>query len=194
MSLNSSSRKWLSVPATSLRKRFGSDDAEVVRAVGAHPHDAEVGIAHHHRVRRAPLVAGEHARDDVVDVRLERALERVFPALEIGEDRDVVGRERVLARTERVAELAQIDELRDLRFADDELRAVLDLLVLVGEPVRKRVARVVGPLDDVDELLLQEIDDRHQRVLPGEAAARPAGGSGITSSRPAASPSPLRPA
>jgi hypothetical protein len=92
-------------------------------------------------------------------------LQRVLPALEVGEDRDVVGGQRVLAGPERVAELAQVDELRDLRLAHDELRAVLDFLVLVGEAVRQRVARVVRPLDDVDELLLEEIDDGHARIL-----------------------------
>ena len=59
---------------------------------------------------------------------------------------------------------AEVDELRGLRLAHDELRAVLDLLVLVGEAERQRVARVVGPLDDVDELFLDEIDDRHRRL------------------------------
>ena len=81
----------------------------------------------------APLVAGEEARVDVVDVGLERRLEAVLPALEPGQDRDVVGGQRVLAGTEGVAELAEVDELRRLRLAHDELRAVLDLLVVVGE-------------------------------------------------------------
>src|SRR6185503_2540989 len=92
----------------------------------------------------------------------ERAFEAVLPALEIGEDRDVVGRQRMPAGTELVAELAEIDELRDLRFADDQLRTVLDLAVVIGKPVRQRVARVVGPLDDVDELFLDEIEYRHR--------------------------------
>ena len=58
---------------------------------------------------------------------------------------------------ERVAELAQIDELHDLRLADDELRAVLDRLVVVRKAERERVARVVRPLDDVDQLALDEV-------------------------------------
>src|SRR5262249_35209321 len=64
------------------------------------------------------------------------------------------------------------DELRDLRFADDELRAVLDLLVLVGKAVRQGVPRVVGPLDDVDELFLEKVDDRHLRRSPGSGGKR----------------------
>src|SRR6185437_4508325 len=58
---------------------------------------------------------------------------------------------------------------RDLRLAHDELRAVLDLLVLVGEAERQRVARVIGPLDDIDELFLEEVDDRHRGSMLGAA-------------------------
>ena len=152
-----------------LQELLRVDDPEVVGAERAHADDAEVLVAHHHRIRRAPLVAGEEARDDEVDVRLERRLEAVLPALEPGEDRDVVGRQRVLARPERVAELAEVDELHDLRLAHDELRAALDFLVLVGEPERQRVARVIGPLDDLDELTADEIGDSH-RGAPGRSA------------------------
>ena len=67
----------------------------------------------------------------------------------------------MLAGPERVAELAEIDELRDLRFADDELRAVLDRLVLVRKAPRQRVARVVGPLDDLEQLALDEVHQAH---------------------------------
>src|SRR5207237_3105704 len=70
-------------------------------------------------------------------------------------------------------ELAEINELRDLRFADDQLRAVLYLLVFVGESVRQRIARIIGPLDDVDELLLDEIQDRHRISLETNQRNRP---------------------
>ena len=64
-------------------------------------------------------------------------------------------------RAKRVAEFTQINELRDLRFADDELRAALDFLVLIGKPERERVARIVRPFDDVDELFLEKIGQSH---------------------------------
>src|SRR5262249_46358300 len=99
-------------------------------------------------------------------------LETVLPTLEIGEDRNVRRRERILAGAELVAELPDIDELSDLRFANDQLRAVLDLLVVVGKAKRQRVARVIGPLDDVDELLLDEVEDRHGRLLLTQLLAR----------------------
>ena len=110
------------------------------------------------------LLPVKSARVDEIDVRLERRFKAVFPALERGEDRDVVGGERVLARAERVAELAEVDELHRLRFAHDELRAALDFLVLVREAVGERVARVVLPLDDFEELSFEIIHQAHGRV------------------------------
>jgi hypothetical protein len=73
----------------------------------------------------------------------------------------------VLARPERVAELSEVHELRDLRFADDELRASLDFLVLVRKPEGERVARIIGPFDDVDELTANEICYAHSDAPPG---------------------------
>ena len=64
-----------------------------------------------------------------------------------------------------IAELAEVDELHDLRLADDELRAALDFLVLVRKAVRERVARVVGPLDDLDELAADEVGEGHQHLI-----------------------------
>ncbi len=45
-----------------------------------------------------------------------------------------------LPGAEGVAELAKINKLRRLRFADDELGAAFDLLVFVGKPKRECVA------------------------------------------------------
>ena len=73
------------------QERLRLDDLEVVGAERAHAHDAEVVVAQHHRVRRAPLVAGEEPRDDEVDVGLERRVEAERPRLDLREDRDVVG-------------------------------------------------------------------------------------------------------
>jgi len=59
-------------------------------------------------------------------------MQAVFPTFERGQNGDVIGGERVFAGREGVAELAEIHELRGLRFADDELRAVLDFLSMSG--------------------------------------------------------------
>ena len=145
------------------QERLGLDDLEVVGAEGANPYHAEVGVTQHDGIGRAPLVAGEEPRDDVVDVGLERRVEAVLPRLQLGENRDVVGRQRVLARPEGVAELAEVDKLRHLRLAHDQLRAVLDRLVVIRKAVRKGVARVVRPLDDVDELALEKVGYAHSQ-------------------------------
>jgi hypothetical protein len=46
----------------------------------------------------------------------------------------------VFAGTERIAEFADVDELDDLRLADDQLRAILDFLVFVGEAEGQGIA------------------------------------------------------
>jgi hypothetical protein len=148
-----------------LEEQLRLGDAEIVGPERAHADDAEVVVAHHHRVGGAPLVAGEQAGVDVVDVRLERRVEAVTPRLEPGEDGDVVGRQRVLAGTEGVPELPEVHELHPLRLADDQLRAVLDRLVVVRKAERERVARVIGPLDDLDQLALEEVHDAHSQLL-----------------------------
>ncbi len=145
-----------------LQEELRVDDPEVVGPERADADDPEIVVAHHDRVRGAPLVAGEQARVQEVDVRLERRVEAVLPRLQLGQNRDVVGRQRVLARLERVAELADVDELHLLRLADDELRPVLDRLVIVGKAERERVARIVGPLDDVDQLAFDEVHQAHR--------------------------------
>ena len=67
----------------------------------------------------------------------------------------------MLAGGEGIAELAEVNELHLLRFTDDQLRAVLDCLVLVGKAVRERIPGVIGPLDDVDQFALDEIHQTH---------------------------------
>ena len=42
-----------------LQELLHVDDAEIVGAERAQPDDAEILVAHHHRIGRAPLVAGE---------------------------------------------------------------------------------------------------------------------------------------
>jgi membrane-bound lytic murein transglycosylase B len=48
----------------------------------------------------------------------------------------------------------------------------LDRLVVVGEPERQRVAGVVGPLDDLDQLASEEVQDAHA-ATPVEAERPP---------------------
>ena len=97
-----------------LQKGLHVGDVKIKDAVGARADDAEIGVAQHDRVGGAPFVAGKQAGVDVVEVGLERRVQSVFPAFERGQDRDVVGGERMFAWSEGIAELAEIHELRDL--------------------------------------------------------------------------------
>jgi hypothetical protein len=66
----------------------------------------------------------------------------------------------VLAGPERVAELAEVDELRT---CDSRTMSCAPRLISLSrrETERQRVARIVGPLDDVDELAANEIGQAH---------------------------------
>ncbi len=159
-----------SVPTISIEELAGVGDPHGVGAEGAQPHHAELGVAAGDRVAGAPLQVGEAAGVDEVDLRLERRLEAVVPVLERRQDRHVVGLELVEPGTEDVGELALVDEDRGLALAHGELGAVLDRVALALEAPDDGVAGVVGPVDDVDELAAQEIQDRH-RLPPCQLVA-----------------------
>ena len=75
----------------------------------------------------------------------------------------------MLAGAEGVGEGAEVDELRDLRLADDELRAALDGAILVGEAAGQRVVAVVAPVDDLDQFAADEVAQSHARLQTGQA-------------------------
>ena len=80
--------------------------------------------------------------------------------------RQVLRVERERARPEeQVGERAFIDERRDLALADDELGAVLDLVLVTRKAPHHRVRRVVDPLDDVDQLAAKLVPDAHGHDL-----------------------------
>src|SRR5207237_5944119 len=57
--------------------------------------------------------------------------------------------------------LALVDEQRGLRLAHGELAALLDLGVAHRETPREDLVAILRPLDDVDELLLEEVEKAH---------------------------------
>src|SRR5207248_332942 len=85
----------------------------------------------------------------------------VLPPLQPRQNRNVVGGQLVLAGPERIAELPEIHELHGLRFANDELGAAFDRAVAIGEAKRQRIARVIHPLDDLDELAAEKLSETH---------------------------------
>jgi hypothetical protein len=76
-----------------------------------------------------------------------------------------------VAGAELVGQLAAVHEHRLLALADDQLGAVLDLVLVAGEPPRERRAAVVEPFDDVDEFALELRDDPH--TCPSGRACTP---------------------
>ena len=70
-----------------------------------------------------------------------------------------------------VAELAEIQELCDLRFAYNQLRAVLDRLVGVRKAVREVCLVSSVPFDDLDILALDEVDQTHELEPPPDLSA-----------------------
>src|SRR4029453_4822318 len=135
-----------------LQKPRDVDDPKVVGPERAEADDAEVLVADHHWIGRAPLVAGEEPRGDEVDVGLERRFESVLQPLEPRKSRVFVGGQRVVPGAKEVAVLAEVYELDRLRLAHNELRAAFDFLVLVREAEREWIARVIAPLPDLHQL------------------------------------------
>ena len=86
------------------RKVAGSVTLEGVGAEGPDADRAELRVAEHDRVLRAPFLVGPLPRRDEVDLGLERRVEAVLPALEGGEDRQVLGLQGVHAGAEDVGE------------------------------------------------------------------------------------------
>ena len=125
---------------------------EIERTVGTHADHAEICIAHHDWVSGAPSISGEETCVDKIHVRFERRFKSVFPALERGQDRDVVRRQGVGSRSVGIAELALLNKLSHLRLAHDELCAPLDLFVLVRITEGERISGIVLPLDNFKEL------------------------------------------
>ena len=96
------------------------------------------------------LVSGKGAGNNVVNVRLERGFESVFPPLELSQDGDIVGVESMFTRHESIAKLPHVNKLGDLRLPHDQLCATLNRFVIVGKPVGKRVPGIIRPLDDFE--------------------------------------------
>ena len=155
-----------------LQEQRRINNAEIISTKGPQPHHAKIRVPHHHRIGRAPLVSREESRVQVVDITLERRLETVFPAQDGGQDRNVLGGERVLAGAEQIGKLPGRHELHQLRFADDQLCTVLDLLVLIRPAKRQRVTRVVRPFDDIDELVADDVEQSVHARSPSWAGRR----------------------
>ena len=127
--------------------------AKAVSAERTQTHDAEIRVAEHYRVRRTPFHIRELLRIHEVNFGLERRIKAVLPGTELGQDRCVAAVYLVFAGGKDVSDLAFVNENRGLRLSNDQLSAVLYLLPRHREPVHERIARVIEPLDDLNELI-----------------------------------------
>ena len=132
-----------------------------VRAERAQPHDAEFLVPNGHRVGSSPPLVELQPRREEVNVRFEGGLERLVPVHEVGEHREGLGIQRVEPRAEDIGHLPFVHERRHLALAHGQLRPGLDLHVLHRKAAGEKAVFRLGPLDDIDELLVQEIAEGH---------------------------------
>ena len=137
------------------------DRFQRVGAEGAQADRAKLGVSQHDRVGRAPLQVRDLPRADEIDFGLERAVEAKLPAGQRAEDRKVLRVERVRPRLEHVGDFALQHEDRQLAGSHDELRSLLDLVLIARKPPDERVARVIEPLDDVDQFAAKLVEQSH---------------------------------
>ena len=85
----------------------------------------------------------------------------MIPVLQRGQDGHVVGFQHIEPRREHIRQHAFMHEHGGLSFAHGQLGAVLDLVVFAFEPPDHRVARVIDPMDHIDEFTGQKIENTH---------------------------------
>ena len=89
----------------------------------------------------------------------------MIPVLKRCHHRHVVGFKHIQAGGEHIGQLAFVYKHSRLPFADCQLGTVLDFVIVPFEPPDHRVAGVIGPVNNVDELTAQKIENRHGQKL-----------------------------
>jgi hypothetical protein len=134
---------------------------EAIHAERAKPHRTEFAIANGDGLLGPPTLPRLDTRGEEVHVALERGLEQLVPVHEVRKQRHVLRDQRVQSGPEGIGRTSLIHEEGELGFPDGELGAALDFHVPHGEAVHEHPGTRFGPLDDIDELLAQEIAQRH---------------------------------
>ena len=133
-----------------------------IQAKCADLHHAEFLVADGDCLRRAPFAIQLQPGVEEIHIGLEGRFEQLVPVLQVGQQRQGLGVERVRAAgDEHIRHLALIDKQRQLAVAHRQLRAVLDLEILHRITAGEDAVLRVGPVDDVDKLLLDEIEQAH---------------------------------
>jgi len=89
----------------------------------------------------------------------------VFPRAEFREDRRVTAVNAETSRAEHVGDLSFMNKNCCLRFAHDQLCPVLDLLIANWKAIKHRVARIVEPLNDLNELCARAEPVKNSHLL-----------------------------
>src|SRR5580765_7733616 len=89
----------------------------------------------------------------------------MLPRPQLGKDRRVAAFDRESARSKDIGDLSLVNEHRRLRFAHNQLRAVLDFLIAYRKPVHHRVSGVVEPFNDFDELCARAEPVKNSHLL-----------------------------
>ena len=150
------------VPTGGLGAAVTSADVVVIEADPARAaSDAELRVADQYGVGGPPFLIDVLAQIDEINLDLEGALEPVFPPAQGGQNRQVLSRQGMGARAKHVGQTTLADHDGRLTLTTDEFGPVFDLVVVVREPPNERIAAVVEPLDDVDQLIADEAEDSH---------------------------------
>ena len=85
----------------------------------------------------------------------------MIPMLQGRQDRHVVGLKHVEPRREHIRQLPFVDKDRRLPLSHGQLGPVFDLMPFTLKAPDHRVPAVIHPVDDVDKLTREEIEDGH---------------------------------
>ena len=136
-----------------------------IDAESAHPDNAEILVADGDRVRRAPFLVKLGTRREEVNIGLERGFEELVPVFQVSKNGQRLRRQLVHAGAENVGHGAFVDEHRHLRVAHRQAGTILDFHFLHRETPGQRAVALLGPLQDVDKLFLDEIHQGHNELL-----------------------------
>src|SRR4030095_11388418 len=121
----------MSICSSDLFDKFARiSDAHCVPTESTEPDDPKVVVTQHDRVRRAPFHVSELFRINEIDLGFDRRVKTVFPGSEFRQDRGIAPFDSVTPRREDVSHLTFKHKDRRLRFAYDQSRPVLDLLLV----------------------------------------------------------------
>jgi len=152
-------------PHDDVHEHLRVGDLHRVYAEGSQLHHLELAVAEPDRLAGAPLHVREQLLADEIDFGFERAVETMFPALQLGQHRHVLCGEGVSAGFEYVGNFPFIYEYGILTFTDDELSTHLDFIFPHRKAVDQCIARGVLPFDDLNELTPYEIEQSHIFLL-----------------------------